>query len=72
MKMPLSCVPLSIAEVDGSLRKTAKSDLLHKIEGNVGPIRSIPKDCTYIMMGWQYTSITNSKTYIQKTCQSTR
>ena len=53
MKMPLSCVPLSLAEADGSLRKTGKSDLLHKIEGNVEARRSIPKDCAYIMTRWQ-------------------
>ena len=48
---PLGCVPLSLTEADGSLRKTAKSDLLHKIEGNVEAIRSIPKDCAYIIDG---------------------
>ena len=47
----LGCFPLSLAEADGSLRKTAKSDLLHKIEGNVETIRSIPKDCPYIIDG---------------------
>ena len=31
----LGCVPLSLAEADASLRKTAKSVLSHKIEGNV-------------------------------------
>ena len=48
---PLGCVPLSLAEADASLRKTAKSVFLHKIEGNVEPIRSIPKDCAYIIDG---------------------
>ena len=32
---PLGCVPLSLAEAYASLRKTAKSVLLQKIEGNV-------------------------------------
>ena len=50
---PLGCVPLSLAEADASLRKTAKSVLLHKTEGNVEPIGSISKDCTYIMTGRQ-------------------
>ena len=48
---PLDCVPLSLAEADASLRKTATSVLSHKIEGNVEPIRSIPKDCAYIIDG---------------------
>ena len=48
---PLGCVPLSLAEADASLRKTAKSVILHKIEGNVEPVRSIPKDCAYIIDG---------------------
>ena len=47
----LGCFQLSLAEADSSLRKTAKSDLLHKIEGNVETIRSIPKDCPYIIDG---------------------
>ena len=48
---PLGCVPLSLAEANTSLRKTAKSVLLHKIEGNIEPIRSIPKDCAYNIDG---------------------
>ena len=47
----LGCVPLSLAEADASLRKTAKSVLLHKIEGNLELIRSIPKNCAYIIDG---------------------
>ena len=48
---PLGCVALSLAEAYASLRKTAKSVLLQKIEGNVEPVRSIPKDCAYIIDG---------------------
>ena len=48
---PLGCVLLSLAEADASLRKTAKSILLHKIESNVEPMRSIPRDCTYVIDG---------------------
>ena len=48
---PLGCVPLSLAEANTSLRKTAKCVLLHKIEGNIEPIRSIPKDCAYNIDG---------------------
>ena len=46
----LGCVPLSLAEADASLRKRAKSVLLHKIEGNVELI-SIPKNCACIIDG---------------------
>ena len=66
---PLGCVPLSLAEADGSLRKTAKSFLFHKFEGDVEPIKCIPKDCAYVIDGMAAKSITNSKTYIEKTCQ---
>ena len=48
---PLDWIPLSLAEADASLRKTVKSVLSHKIEGNVEQIRSIPKDCAYIIDG---------------------
>ena len=68
---PLGCVPLSLAEADGSLRKTAKSVLFHKFEGDVEPIKCIPKDCAYVIDGMAAKSITNSKTYIEKTCQWT-
>ena len=48
---PLGCVALSLAEAYASLRKTAKSVLLQKVECNVEPVRSIPKDCAYIIDG---------------------
>ena len=48
---PLGTVPLSLAEVDGTLKKTAKSVLLHKLEGDVQPTPNIPYGCTYIVDG---------------------
>ena len=48
---PLGAVPLALAEVDGSLKKTPKSALLHKIEGDIPPIPDIPDDCALIVDG---------------------
>jgi hypothetical protein len=48
---PLGSVPLSLAEPDGTLKKTAKSVLLHKLEGSMEPIVEIPAGCAYIVDG---------------------
>ena len=48
---PLGAVPLALVEVDGSLKKTPKSALLHKIEGDIPPIPDIPDDCALIVDG---------------------
>ena len=48
---PLADVPLALAEIDGSLKKTPKSALLHKLEGEVPQVPDIPADCVMIIDG---------------------
>ena len=50
-RYPLGSVPLSLAEADGTLKKTVKSALLHKIEANVEPLTEVPERCTFIVDG---------------------
>ena len=47
-------LPLSIADADGTLKKTPKSQLLHKIEGTVEPVQCINEDHTFIVDGMAY------------------
>ena len=39
---PLGPLPLALAETDGTSKKSPKSALLHKLEGDVEPVLSIP------------------------------
>ena len=48
---PLGAVPLSLCQPDGTLNKTAKSSLLHKLEGTVSPLSSVSGEYTFIVDG---------------------
>ena len=48
---PLGPLPMSLAEVDGTLKKTPKSVLLHKLEKDVEPVTEYPSDSVYIVDG---------------------
>ena len=48
---PLGAVPLSLCQPDGTLNKTAKSALLHKLEGTVLPLSSVAGEYTFIVDG---------------------
>ena len=51
---PFVHLPLSLAEADGTLKKTAKSLLLHKLEGDVEPLELMRKGHTFIADGMAY------------------
>ena len=42
---------LSLDEVDGTLKKTVKSALLHKIDINIKPLTELPDQCTFVVDG---------------------
>ena len=48
---PLGPLPLSLAAPDGTLKKSTKSVLLHKLEGKTEPVATIPADCALIVDG---------------------
>ena len=39
---PLGAVPLVFTEIDGTLKKTPKSALLHKLEADIPPVEDVP------------------------------
>ena len=47
-------LPLSIAEADGTLKKTSKSLLLHKLEDTVAPVDHISGNHAFIIDGMAY------------------
>ena len=48
---PLGAVPLSLAQPDGTLNKTNKATLLHKLEGKVEPVFEIEGEYAFIVDG---------------------
>ena len=48
---PLGPLPLSLAETVGTLKKSAKSTLLHKVEGPVEPATAVPDEYAFIADG---------------------
>ena len=48
---PLEALPLSLSEADGTLKKTPKSALLHKLEQDVEPISDLPIGSAILMDG---------------------
>ena len=48
---PLGAVPLVFAEIDGTLKKTPKSALLHKLEANISPVEDFPLNSAMIIDG---------------------
>ena len=53
-QFPLGPLPWSLADPIGSLKKTSKSSLLHKLEGQVDPIESLQEQHTLIIDGMAY------------------
>lgn len=53
-QFPLGLLPWSLANPLGSLKKTSKSSLLHKLEGKIEPIESIQGPHTLIIDGMAY------------------
>lgn len=51
LSFPLIELPLSLSEPDGTLKKTAKSRLLHAIEGETAPVEMLQEDHTFIVDG---------------------
>ena len=47
----LGALPLALAETDGSLKKTSKANLLHKLEGDTLPIQDMPSNSAVIIDG---------------------
>ena len=54
LSFPLIELPLSLAEPDGTLKKTAKSRLLHAIEGETPPVDMLQKENAFIADGMAY------------------
>ena len=48
---PLGPLPLALAETDGTLKKSPKSALLHKLEGPTEPVEVIPGEYAFIADG---------------------
>ena len=48
---PLESLPLALAEMDGTLKKTSKSVLLHKPEGIDKTVEAFPKEYVLIIDG---------------------
>ena len=48
---PVGTIPLSLAQPDGTLNKTNKVTLLHKLEGKVEPISEIEGEYAFIVDG---------------------
>ena len=48
---PLEALPLSLSEADGTLKKSPKSALLHKLEQDVEPVSDLPIGCAILMDG---------------------
>jgi hypothetical protein len=53
-KYPLGPFPWSLAEPIGTLKKTSKSSLLHKLEGKVDPVESINGNYALVIVGMAY------------------
>ena len=53
-EFPLGPLPWSLAESLGSLKKTSKASLLHKLEGNVEPLESLNGHHALIVDGMAY------------------
>ena len=47
----MEALPLSLSEADGTLKKTPKSALLHKLEQDVEPVSDLPIGCAILMDG---------------------
>ena len=50
-KYPLVPLPLALTEMDGTLKKTAKSMLLNKLEGGMVTIEELPSNYCKIIYG---------------------
>ena len=48
---PLGAVPLVFAEIEGTLKKTPKSALLHKLEADIPPVEDVPLNNAMIIDG---------------------
>ena len=48
---PLGPLPMSLAEAEGTLKKTPNSVLLHKLEKDVEPVTEYPRDSVYVLDG---------------------
>lgn len=54
LSFPLIELPLSLSEPDGTLKKTAKSRLLHAVEGDTAPVEMLQEDHAFIVDGMAY------------------
>ena len=54
LSFPLIELPLSLSEPDGTLKKTAKSKLLHAVEGDTVPVDMLQEDHAFIVDGMAY------------------
>ena len=48
---PLGAVPFVFAEIDGTLKKTPKSALLHKLQADIPPVEDVPLNSAMIIVG---------------------
>ena len=55
-KFPLGPLPYSLAEPIGTLKKTSKAALIHKLEGTVEPIENVTGEYAMIFDGMAYMS----------------
>jgi len=51
LSFPLGPLPMALANPDGSMRKTQKSQLLALLTKDTTPVESIPNDCAFIIDG---------------------
>ena len=58
-KYPPVPLPLALAEMDGTLKKTAKSVLLNKLEGGIVTIEELPSN--YCMIADRMTAVRQLK-----------
>ncbi|XP_066925450.1 uncharacterized protein [Clytia hemisphaerica] len=54
LSFPLIELPLSLSEPDGTLKKTAKSRLLHAVEGETTPVEMLQGDHAFVVDGMAY------------------
>lgn len=59
-KFPLSSIPWSIAEPTGTLKKTSKATLLHKLEGQVEPMTIINEKHALVIDGMALVQMTST------------
>ena len=64
---PLGPLPWSLATADGAPTKTAKSALLHILEGKAQPVEDVPASAVWILDG---VALLHSMTYVPRTFSS--